>query len=35
MPAPRITVYTKENCPFCVRAKRLLEKKGVAKITMG
>lgn len=30
MPAPRITVYTKENCPFCVRAKRLLEKKGVA-----
>jgi glutaredoxin 3 len=30
MAAPRITVYTKENCPFCVRAKRLLDKKGVA-----
>ena len=22
-------MYTKQNCPFCVRAKRLLEKKGV------
>ncbi len=30
MPAPKITVYTKESCPFCVRAKKLLEKKGVA-----
>ncbi|ACL65286.1 glutaredoxin 3 [Anaeromyxobacter dehalogenans 2CP-1] len=30
MSAPRITVYTKQNCPYCVRAKRLLEKKGVA-----
>jgi glutaredoxin 3 len=30
MPAPKVTVYTKSNCPFCVRAKRLLEKKGVA-----
>ena len=30
MAAPRVTVYTKQNCPFCVRAKRLLEKKGVA-----
>ncbi len=29
MSAPKITVYTKQNCPFCVRAKRLLEKKGV------
>jgi glutaredoxin 3 len=26
----KVTVYTKENCPYCVRAKRLLEKKGVA-----
>ncbi len=26
----KVTVYTKQNCPFCVRAKRLLEKKGVA-----
>ncbi|GAO03999.1 glutaredoxin 3 [Anaeromyxobacter sp. PSR-1] len=30
MNAPKITVYTKQNCPYCVRAKRLLEKKGVA-----
>lgn len=29
MPAPKITVYTKESCPFCVRAKRLLERKAV------
>jgi glutaredoxin 3 len=27
---PKVTVYTKQNCPYCVRAKRLLEKKGVA-----
>ncbi len=26
----KVTVYTKQNCPFCVRAKRLLDKKGVA-----
>ena len=25
-----VTVYTKSNCPFCVRAKRLLDRKGVA-----
>jgi glutaredoxin 3 len=30
MGAPKVTVYTKQNCPFCVRAKRLLDKKGVA-----
>lgn len=30
MSAPKITVYTKENCPFCVRAKALLARKGVA-----
>jgi glutaredoxin 3 len=30
MAAPRITVYTKQSCPFCVRAKHLLSKKGVA-----
>jgi glutaredoxin 3 len=29
MQAPRITIYTKSRCPHCVRAKRLLEKKGV------
>ncbi len=26
----KVTVYTKQNCPFCVRAKRLLDRKGVA-----
>jgi glutaredoxin 3 len=30
MQAPRITIYTKSQCPHCVRAKRLLERKGVA-----
>lgn len=29
MVGPKVIVYTKDNCPFCVRAKRLLEKKGV------
>lgn len=26
---PKVTVYTKDYCPYCVRAKRLLEKKGM------
>jgi len=30
MAGPKITLYSKDNCPFCVRAKHLLEKKGVA-----
>jgi glutaredoxin 3 len=30
MPAPRITVYTKQSCPYCVRAKHLLTKKGLS-----
>ena len=25
-----LTVYSKSNCPFCDRAKALLESKGVA-----
>ncbi len=29
MAAPHVTIYTKLNCPFCVRAKHLLAKKGV------
>ena len=24
-----VTVYSKNNCPFCVRAKALLESRGV------
>jgi glutaredoxin 3 len=30
MSPPRVTVYSKESCPFCVRAKALLARKGVA-----
>jgi glutaredoxin 3 len=25
-----LTVYSKNNCPFCVKAKHLLETKGIA-----
>ena len=25
-----LTIYSKNNCPFCVRAKALLENKGVS-----
>ncbi|MEM1053272.1 MAG: glutaredoxin 3 [Pseudomonadota bacterium] len=39
MTAPVIDIYTKFACPFCVRAKHLLDKKGAAyneyDITMG
>jgi len=27
---PKVEIYTKHNCPFCLRAKALLGKKGVA-----
>jgi glutaredoxin 3 len=27
---PSVRIYTKHNCPFCVRAKALLGKKGVS-----
>ena len=30
MAQPHVRIYTKQNCPFCVRAKHLLGKKGVA-----
>ena len=30
MRTPRIEIYTKAFCGYCVRAKRLLEAKGVA-----
>ena len=27
---PKIIVYSKESCPYCVRAKQLLTAKGLA-----
>lgn len=36
---PKVEMYTKMFCPFCARAKKLLDEKGVAfeeiDITMG
>lgn len=26
---PQIEIYTKSTCPYCIRAKRLLDSKGV------
>lgn len=38
-PTPHVEIYTKWGCPYCYRAKALLEEKGVAMaeydITMG
>jgi glutaredoxin 3 len=27
--APKVEIYTWSSCPFCIRAKALLDKKGV------
>ena len=39
MASPQIDIYTKFGCPFCVRAKRLIDEKGATyaehDITMG
>lgn len=39
MARPKIEIYTKFGCPYCVRAKRLLSEKGAEftehDITMG
>ena len=39
MAQPQIDIYTKFGCPFCVRAKQLLDQKGAVyaehDITMG
>lgn len=33
MSAPAIVIYTKTICPYCVMAKALLDKKGLAYTT--
>ena len=25
----KVTIYTTERCPYCIRAKRLLDRKGI------
>ena len=27
---PKVEIYTKATCPYCIRAKMLLQQKGVA-----
>jgi glutaredoxin 3 len=29
MPSPEVTIYTSAWCPFCMRAKALLQRKGI------
>ncbi|MBD1839108.1 glutaredoxin 3 [Trichocoleus sp. Lan] len=33
--APKVEIYTWSSCPFCIRAKALLDKKGVDYIEYG
>ena len=39
MTAPKVEIYTKWGCPYCTRAKALLDSKGVSydeyDVTMG
>lgn len=27
--APKVEIYTERSCPFCIRAKHLLSRKGI------
>lgn len=30
---PKVTIYTKETCPYCTMAKNLLKQKGINEVT--